>query len=118
MRGYAVTSYGSQGKTVDTVIMADAANRAATNAEQWYVTISRGRRRVVVFTPDKEALRANVEKLGARELAVDLKTDEVRGRVSAADGVRHSLAVIEQVRRHNDVMAHVRRANNQPRIKL
>jgi conjugative relaxase-like TrwC/TraI family protein len=34
VRGYAVTSYGSQGKTVDTVILADAASRAATDAHQ------------------------------------------------------------------------------------
>jgi conjugative relaxase-like TrwC/TraI family protein len=50
VRGYAVTSYGSQGKTVDTVLFADAGTQAATDARQWYVTISRGRRRVVVFT--------------------------------------------------------------------
>lgn len=36
VRGYAVTSYGSQGKTTDTVIVADAGNRAATNQQQWY----------------------------------------------------------------------------------
>ncbi len=72
-RGYAVTSYASQGKTVDTVILADAGHRAATNAEQWYVTISRGRKRALVFTSDQEALRAAVERPGARELALDLK---------------------------------------------
>lgn len=72
-RGYAVTSYASQGKTVDTVLLADANHRAATNAEQWYVTISRGRKRVVIFTSDREALRENVERFGARELALDLK---------------------------------------------
>jgi hypothetical protein len=43
LRGYAVTSYGSQGKTVDHVLFSDSAVRAASNAQQWYVTISRGR---------------------------------------------------------------------------
>ena len=76
VRGYAVTSYGSQGKTVDTVILADAANRAATDAHQWYVTISRGRKQVLVFTPDKEALRLQVQQAGERELALDLKLSE------------------------------------------
>ena len=42
--GYAVTSYGSQGRTVDYVLFSDSAVRAATNSRQWYVTISRGRR--------------------------------------------------------------------------
>ncbi|HAK06171.1 MAG TPA: conjugal transfer protein, partial [Spartobacteria bacterium] len=37
LRGYAVTSYGSQGKTVDHVLFSDSAIRAATNAQQWYV---------------------------------------------------------------------------------
>jgi ATP-dependent exoDNAse (exonuclease V) alpha subunit len=72
-RGYAVTSYASQGKTVDTVLFADAANRAATNCNQWYVAISRGRKRVVVFTSDKAELRANIEQTGDRGLALDIK---------------------------------------------
>jgi len=70
VRGYAVTSYGSQGKTTDTVIVADAGNRAATNQQQWYVSISRGRKRVVVLTPDKTALRENIQRSGERELAL------------------------------------------------
>jgi ATP-dependent exoDNAse (exonuclease V) alpha subunit len=57
-RGYAVTSYGSQGKTVDHVLFGDAAVRAASNAQQWYVTISRGRKSIQIFTPDKEQLAA------------------------------------------------------------
>jgi conjugative relaxase-like TrwC/TraI family protein len=73
-RGYAVTSYASQGKTVDTVLLADAANPAATNRNQWYVAISRGRKRVVVFTSDKAELRANVQRSGERRLALELKS--------------------------------------------
>jgi conjugative relaxase-like TrwC/TraI family protein len=74
-RGYAVTSYASQGKTVDTVLIADAANRAATNHNQWYVAISRGRKNVVVYTSDKEELRASVQRSGDRKLALDLKAN-------------------------------------------
>ena len=74
-RGYAVTSYASQGKTVDTVLLADAANRAATNCHQWYVTISRGRKRAVVFTSDKEELRANIQRAGERRLGLELKAN-------------------------------------------
>jgi len=71
MRGYAVTSYASQGKTADTVIVADAGNRAATNRQQWYVSISRGRRRVVVLTPNESELRENIQRSGTRELALE-----------------------------------------------
>jgi ATP-dependent exoDNAse (exonuclease V) alpha subunit len=72
VRGYAVTSYGSQGKTVDHVLFSDSAIRAATNAQQWYVTISRGRKSVQIFTPDKEQLRHAITRSGERELALDL----------------------------------------------
>jgi len=53
VRGYAVTSYASQGKTVDYVLFSDSAVRAATNDQQWYVTISRGRKGVRIFSTDK-----------------------------------------------------------------
>lgn len=72
VRGYAVTSYGSQGKTVDHVLFSDAAVRAATNAQQWYVTMSRGRKSIQIFTPDKQQLRQAILRSGERELALDL----------------------------------------------
>jgi hypothetical protein len=101
VRGYAVTSYGLQGKTVDTVMMADAANRASTDAHQWYVTISRGRKRVLVFTPDKEALRFQVQQAGECELALDLKlgaSQSVDARQS--EWTRRSVAATERI--HHD----------------
>jgi len=70
--GYAVTSYGSQGKTVDHVLFSDSAIKAATNAQQWYVTISRGRRGIRIFTPDKIQLRENLVRSGHRPLALEL----------------------------------------------
>jgi conjugative relaxase-like TrwC/TraI family protein len=70
--GYAVTSYGSQGKTVDHVLFSDSVVKAATNAQQWYVTISRGRRGIRIFTSDKEQLRENVARSGRRPLAIEL----------------------------------------------
>jgi hypothetical protein len=60
---------------VDAVIVSDAASRSATNSNQWYVSISRGRKRVVVFTSDKDELRAGIARLGDRELALDLKAE-------------------------------------------
>jgi ATP-dependent exoDNAse (exonuclease V) alpha subunit len=77
-RGYAVTSYGSQGKTVDHVLFSDAAVRAASSAQQWYVTISRGRKSIRIFTPDKEQLRHAIIRTGERELALDLVPQEKR----------------------------------------
>jgi conjugative relaxase-like TrwC/TraI family protein len=73
--GYAVTSYGSQGKTVDYVLFSDSTVKAATNAQQWYVTISRGRRGIRIFTPDPEQLRENVARSGHRPLAFEFARD-------------------------------------------
>jgi ATP-dependent exoDNAse (exonuclease V) alpha subunit len=114
-RGYAVTSYGSQGKTVDTVLLADATNAAATSANQWYVSISRGRKKVVVFTSDKDGLRANIQRVGERELALDLKIDTPSHELSP-DVMHRACAVVERQRHHHAVMAHVNQQNHGPRI--
>jgi len=79
-RGYAVTSYGSQGKTVDHVLFADSAVRAASSAQQWYVTISRGRKSIRIFTPDKQELQRAIARSGERELALDLVRPKRRQR--------------------------------------
>jgi conjugative relaxase-like TrwC/TraI family protein len=84
--GYAVTSYGSQGKTVDYVLFSDSTVKPATNAQQWYVTISRGRRGIRIFTPDKQQLRENVTRSGHRPLAMEFATGFVpRGRLRLWD---------------------------------
>jgi hypothetical protein len=72
IHGYAVTSYAAQGKTVDYVLFSDSAMKAATNQNQWYVTISRGRKGVKIFTADKIQLRENVARSGDRTLALDV----------------------------------------------
>jgi hypothetical protein len=71
VRGYAVTSYAVQGKSVDHVLFSDSAVKAATNKQQWYVTISRGKKGIHIFTCDKEELRENITRAGERPLAMD-----------------------------------------------
>jgi hypothetical protein len=72
VRGYAVTSYASQGKTVDYVLVSDSAVKAATNDQQWYVTTSRGKKGMRIFTRDRLQLRENVVRSGRRTLALEL----------------------------------------------
>src|SRR5207302_2610673 len=72
VRGYAVTSYAAQGRTVDYVLFSDSAVKAATNDQQWYVTISRGRKGIKIFTADKIQLRQNITHSGDRALALDI----------------------------------------------
>ena len=74
--GYAVTSYASQGKTVDYVLFSDSTIAAATNTQQWYVSISRGRKGIRIFTNDKEQLATNVARLGDRTLALEIAPPE------------------------------------------
>ncbi|MEO6993733.1 MAG: MobF family relaxase [Lacunisphaera sp.] len=117
VRGYAVTSYGSQGKTVDTVIMADAAKRTATDAHQWYVTISRGRKQVLIYTPDKQALRANVLQTGDRELALDLKQHSLDARQSVLNR-RAIMESVKRSRRHHAGMQMPTAQTHNQRIRL
>jgi len=87
--GYAVTSYGSQGKTVDYVLFSDSAVRAATDSRQWYVTISRGRRGIRIFTPDKQQLRENLVRSGNQPLALDLVADRAHALLRRHIGGNH-----------------------------
>jgi conjugative relaxase-like TrwC/TraI family protein len=71
--GYAVTSHSSQGKTVDEVLLvASSKSFAAVNREQFYVSISRGRERVQIFTDDSELLARRVADSHERKAAVEL----------------------------------------------
>ena len=72
-RGYAVTSYASQGKTVDHVIVSDSACKAATNRKEYFVSLSRGKQSVAIVTADRATLREHVGQLGVRPLASELR---------------------------------------------
>lgn len=122
LRGYAVTSYGSQGKTVDHVLFSDSTVKAATNAQQWYVTISRGRRGVRIFTSDKAQLRESIARSGERPLALDLGHSLVvprrLGRL-VARGARHLRAIASAFQRHVAAYSAQRRGRGlQPRAGI
>jgi hypothetical protein len=99
VRGYAVTSYGSQGKTVEHVLFSDSAVKAATNNQQWLVTISRGTRSVKIFTQDKSRLQENVARLGNRELAIELIEPDAPKKQGLAPAVRAYIQKLIQTRR-------------------
>lgn len=67
--GWAVTAHASQGKTVDSVIV--AGNRMTR--ETFYVAASRGRESVSIFTSDKEGLAKSVSVDSTRLSAHELK---------------------------------------------
>ena len=71
--GYVVTSHASQGKTVDKVFIGQShESLPASDRQQLYVSVSRGREQAVIFTDDKQALREAVardrERLTATEV--------------------------------------------------
>ena len=71
--GYVVTSQASQGKTVDKVLIAlGSESLDAANREQFYVSVSRGREGVRLYTDDKAAMVEAVEGSSARLSATEL----------------------------------------------
>jgi len=108
--GYAVTSYASQGKTVDVVLaayMADETAPVTTNRNQWYVAISRARRKALVFTEDKVGLRASVERLGERDAALSVgpsKDTAMEVAQAFSEETKELLEIGMQAQRHAAVM--------------
>ena len=71
--GYVDTSYASQGKTVDRLFVAlGKASIAATNLQQWYVSVTRGREMARVYVEDKQEVRDAITRGGERLSAVEL----------------------------------------------
>ena len=71
---YVATSYSSQGKTVDEVLISQSADSfPASSREQFYVSSSRGRENVRIYTDSKlellEAVGVSQERLAAIEAA-------------------------------------------------
>jgi hypothetical protein len=99
VHGYAVTSYGSQGKTVDHVLFSDSAAKAATNAQQWYVTISRGRKSVRIFTSSRNQLRENISRIGDRPLAMRIAAEGGVREHSGVSSLRQGRSLAEKVAR-------------------
>lgn len=71
--GYVDTSYASQGKTVDRVFIATGQESlAASNQQQWYVSVSRGREMAKIYVDSKKDVRAAIGRAGERLSAVEL----------------------------------------------
>jgi len=99
--GFVETSFGSQGRTVQRVILAvSETSLPASNQEQMYVGASRAKQLMTLYTDNKAAVRSAVkrssQKLAAMDLApkpgkvVDLKQERERR--------RKRLSLIQRVR--------------------
>jgi conjugative relaxase-like TrwC/TraI family protein len=71
--GYVSTSHAAQGKTADKVILSQSsATFRASSMEQFYVSVSRGKQAVSIYTDDKEHLKQAVSQSGERTSATEL----------------------------------------------
>src|SRR5205823_135334 len=71
--GYCLTSYSSQSKSVDCVFIAECAESfRAADREQFYVSASRFKQALTIYTDDKQELLRAVSKSSERPSATDL----------------------------------------------
>ncbi|MCP9749994.1 conjugative relaxase [Ferruginibacter sp. HRS2-29] len=70
---HVITSHAAQGKTVDHVLISQPASTfAATDAKQFYVSVSRGKHSAKIYTDDKESLLRYASNFGDRQSATEL----------------------------------------------
>lgn len=76
--GYVSTSHASQGKTVDRVLVAMGGESIpAINAQQFYVSVTRGREKAMIFTDLKpDTLREAIRRSDPRQTATELLHDK------------------------------------------
>lgn len=77
--GYCLTSHSSQSKSVDRVFIAESSESfQAADREQFYVSASRFKEALTVYTDDKHQLLEAVSKSSQRPSATDLAVKELR----------------------------------------
>lgn len=71
--GYVTTSVSSQGKTVDKVFIAQStAHSGAASSEQFYVSVSRAKKEIEIYTDNKELLCDQIKRSHQRLSATEL----------------------------------------------
>lgn len=104
--GYATTSHASQGKTVDVPLVAlGSESFPAANREQLYVSLSRGREAVRLYTDDKaammEAVQGSAARLSATELMDEGETEEFRRKANREHMHQHARRAHHRRRERN-----------------
>lgn len=103
-QGYVVTSHASQGATVDKVLIAlGSESLAAANRQQFYVSASRGREGIAIYTDDKAAMRDAVRGDAARLTATEL-LHEAKAAPRAQPSKAAYLVGLQRIRRVYDAI--------------
>jgi conjugative relaxase-like TrwC/TraI family protein len=105
--GYCATSHASQGKTVDKVLIAQSSFSARVSSrEQFYVSVSRGKTGVSIYTDNKAELRDAVAKTSQRQTASEVeararmheqRAQEAKSRAQAQQRLVSRLATLARV---------------------
>lgn len=97
------TSFGAQGQTVKRAILGMAAESlAATNQEQMYVSASRAKLSVHVYTNDKEAVKAAIQSSSQKHAALDLVPAAPK-RDWRKDDAEHRRRLAVELQRHEAI---------------
>ena len=113
--GFVETSFGSQGSTVQRVILGmSSQSLPATNMEQMYVSASRAREMVSLYTDDKDAVRAAIQRSSQKLAALDVRSD----RQKADDRRRQQIDDHREHQRRTAFITRQRGANDNQRPQL
>jgi hypothetical protein len=97
--GYCLTSYGSQSKGVDCVFVAEGSESfRAADREQFYVSASRFKEVLRIYTDDKHQLLEAVRKSSHRPSAMDLVAKDISELVSQTTAAPRQSVVVENYR--------------------
>lgn len=78
--GYCITSLSSQAKTVDHVLLFQGSDSVgAGSPQQFYVSVSRGRKGLSIYTDDRVGLLDSISKSALRRSATELIEDAPNG---------------------------------------
>jgi len=104
--GFVETSFGSQGRTVQRVILGmSASSTGAMNMEQLYVSASRAKEWIRLYTDDKAEIRDAVQRSSQKLAALDLRP-KPKAEDGQWDGLQHHM----EHRKRLGVIAHIRAA--------
>ena len=91
--GFVETSFGSQGRTVQRVILGmSAASVPAMNMQQLYVSASRAKEWIRLYTDDKAEIRDAVKRSSLKLAALDLRPKpRPKAETGHWDGMQHHM---------------------------
>ncbi len=101
--GYVVTADAAQSKTVDIVLAAVGRDSlAATDTRRMYVTISRAREEVKLFTNDREGLLRAAERDSERHFATDINRHRIAQQIALEEYERQQEDAREEIQRQQE----------------